>query len=1075
MENSYDTLEDSFDDLESRKSSEESLNEIDEDELYETDDESDLEITEGGNKRSDRKKKNQFLKNLQRVWRKAMFKFKRFLGYTKNERKNKQVTRKLIKIFAYIIVILFCLFINLIVFGASGIVFYFKYIGEANYFGDWNPNIISKETKPFLTSKFINVQRESEGEVHIIGGNNIETIFGQGFLHAQDRFSQMEINRHTAKGKLSEMIGEKGIALDILARQLCAHNFSKMIYQNLPQEYKNYLIAYADGVNSYIHSNRRKIVPLELQILGFFSFDNIKNWEPHDSLSIQLFQHFKLSHNHEFEFQRLLYIVNGYSKQEIDEFLPTDQENKFPTIIDDFHEYFQNQPKNKYKYYGSKQQFDGDSQNIEELQNQIFSQNDRKNAKTERTKTSKKGKKYKRRNFVENWGIEDYYTKEIFTQNGKDETTEITEGTENLSFFNHLKSKIFQLFKMEECLGEQIIEAVKNPVKDHCNAYIVSGDKTDTGKPYLSNEVKGRYHFINDYYQNHLKSTGTVAGTDGDKNGEVYDRNALDVTGISIPGIPFVEVGRNQKIGWSISSSMLDVIDLLVYSQNDEETQYEYKGKLWDYQIRNEKINVRRSSSINFRIRMIQSSTGLETVYYRINPSKLAVTLKWSSMISNNTGFIAMANLNFAENFDHFKSALSYFQLSPTNFIYGDVENNIGLVSVGIIPVRNQQYSGMFPLYNSNCSNCDWIGYYPNDFSYLPILVNPSQGFIIASNNKLSKKKTFSYDFQPGIIAKRLNLIIYEFIQSTKLTVNDHMKKIQNDDTSQLFLEFKFVFDYIFQNFDVIYDHYSLTTTTGGTRMEGGMEGSGKGREKEVIKEIISGLTEFDGNSDSVYYTVFEIWFSLLLEEYLPLPISNSIDIKLFTTFVLSKFLKNFKNLDHSCELFKFGESLNQSCSVIVIDIINNLIPYERKENGISSFKIQSIPIWKNIHSIFFQHDILDKIDIYGLNCLYAKRIEATGDFFTVNTNDPIPIFDRENAKSSFWNTQFVTSQGPVYKQIINFGSLENSVFIYPMGQSTELLSKFLDNFIDKWIKKEYQFLKVLNYKTSMEMHLVLS
>ncbi len=106
------------------------------------------------------------------------------------------------------------------------------------------------------------------GIPHIYAQNEDDLFFAQGYIHAQDRFWQMELNRRVGSGRLSEVFGKFTLEADRLSRRLGMHRSAAIEASRLPEHSKRILEAYARGVNTYIARNKRNL-PLEFKLLRF--------------------------------------------------------------------------------------------------------------------------------------------------------------------------------------------------------------------------------------------------------------------------------------------------------------------------------------------------------------------------------------------------------------------------------------------------------------------------------------------------------------------------------------------------------------------------------------------------------------------------------------------------------------------------------------------------------------------------------------------------------------------------------------------------------------------------------------
>src|SRR5579872_1614072 len=106
------------------------------------------------------------------------------------------------------------------------------------------------------------------GVPHIYAENEDDLYFAQGYVHAQERLWQMELNRRVGSGRLSEIFGELALDADRFARRLGMHRSAAAALDSLSAHSLRILDAYVRGVNAYIEQNRNNL-PVEFAILRF--------------------------------------------------------------------------------------------------------------------------------------------------------------------------------------------------------------------------------------------------------------------------------------------------------------------------------------------------------------------------------------------------------------------------------------------------------------------------------------------------------------------------------------------------------------------------------------------------------------------------------------------------------------------------------------------------------------------------------------------------------------------------------------------------------------------------------------
>jgi len=114
-------------------------------------------------------------------------------------------------------------------------------------------------------SRPVSIQRDARGIVTIKADNRNDAAYASGFVHAQDRFFQMDLARRFAAGELAELFGSRALAFDRERRQHQMRKRAEQALTDIPEAYRDLLQAYADGVNAGLTQLADK--PFEYQLL----------------------------------------------------------------------------------------------------------------------------------------------------------------------------------------------------------------------------------------------------------------------------------------------------------------------------------------------------------------------------------------------------------------------------------------------------------------------------------------------------------------------------------------------------------------------------------------------------------------------------------------------------------------------------------------------------------------------------------------------------------------------------------------------------------------------------------------
>ena len=242
-------------------------------------------------------------------------------------------------------------------------------------------------------------------------------------------------------------------------------------------------------------------------------------------------------------------------------------------------------------------------------------------------------------------------------------------------------------------------------VQPGSNAWVLAGSRTASGKPLLSNDLHLEYSVPGIWYMTQLEAPG------------------IDVSGVALPGTPGVIVGHNRRIAWGITNLQFDVQDLYIEKLDERTGRYVYKGAVEHARAEREIIRIKG-----------QPATEQVTWVTRHGPlfvteGSQVMTLRWAAAEPGLMQF-PILDINRAENWKDFTTALSRFPGPGSNFVYADVDGNIGYHAAGKLPKRHG-YLGDLPVDGSS-GDFEWDGFIP--FDELPQSFNPPAGMIVTAN-----------------------------------------------------------------------------------------------------------------------------------------------------------------------------------------------------------------------------------------------------------------------------------------------------------------------------------------------------
>ncbi len=145
------------------------------------------------------------------------------------------------------------------------------------------------------------VYRDSYGVPHIFAATRDDAARALGYLHASERFFEMEIQRRAGQGRLAEILGADLLGVDKYLRTLGFYRLAESSFAAFAPDDQATVQAYADGVNAFLDSHRGKLPP-QFLLLG----DEPEPWRPADTLVAGKLLSLQLSNNYKVEIDRAM-------------------------------------------------------------------------------------------------------------------------------------------------------------------------------------------------------------------------------------------------------------------------------------------------------------------------------------------------------------------------------------------------------------------------------------------------------------------------------------------------------------------------------------------------------------------------------------------------------------------------------------------------------------------------------------------------------------------------------------------------------------------------------------------------
>ena len=521
----------------------------------------------------------------------------------------------------------------------------------------------------------VTIQRDTHGVPHLRAASLDDLVLAQGFVTTQDRLWQMDALRRHASGTLAEILGPGLLVHDRLQRTLQLRVAADRALTTLPPDQLHLLQQYAAGVNASINIQRAHL-PLEFRLLRY----QPAPWTPRDSLLVGLvmFQDLTTSFPTELNREALTARLPPHLVSDL-----------YPTVT------WRDHPPSQPIIDLTTPQKDIPDVPLDESQTRLNLPN-----------ATNPGAPY-----IDSDVWASRVSATAFYQTGhqsrNEDTTSSTASTQDL-------------------LALQ--QTLRNPICEGCfagsNNWVVSGAHTATGKPLLANDMHLSHNVPGIWYQADLQAP-TPAG-------------ALHVTGVSLPGVPFIIVGHNDHVAWGFTNLGAEVQD--VYIEHIRGNEYEsqtgvWKPLLYDHEI----IHVKGGKDLTLDIPATQHGNTITPIISGVLPSeKRALSLRWIIYDPANISpsFLAIDTTTSGAGL---VSAFSTFGGPAQNLVYADDQGHIGYHAVGHIPLHGSVMtpSPISPVpADALDTTQDWVGAIPYD--KLPQATDPPNGILATANNRIT-------------------------------------------------------------------------------------------------------------------------------------------------------------------------------------------------------------------------------------------------------------------------------------------------------------------------------------------------
>ena len=536
------------------------------------------------------------------------------------------------------------------------------------------------------------------------------------------------------------------------------------------------------------------------------------------------------------------------------------------------------------------------------------------------------------------------------------------------------------------------------------NNWVVPGSRTASGKPLLANDPHLALSAPAIWYFAHLKApAGEVGGV---------KHPALDVIGATLPGMPFVVLGRTQGVAWGFTNTGPDVQDLYLEEIDPANpAHYRLPEGTAEFKTRQEVIQVKGQGAVNITVRSTRHGPVVSDVQPQyqgvLNTQRYAMALRWSALEADNRTMDAGMQANWAQTVGELQAAFAVHHSPMQSVVMADTQGQVGFKAVGKVPLRHpdSQFRGVAPSPGWVPEN-DWTGWIPYDQN--PTLSHAQieqKGWQATANQNILPPGYKHYIGSDWTTPERFDRIT-QLLAATDKHDAESFARIQNDVLSL--------------GAKALLPHALKAQPT-----------------HRLGSEAMALLKSFDARmtQDTAAGLILNVWAHELTVDLISPALG---DVRFQSLYGKRHFRAGLIGILERPDPFWCGA---QGCDKAVSMALDKALTRIERIQGekIAQWR------WAAMHPAISSHKPFGKVPL--LNRLFDERVESAGDNFTVNVgqywaNDKTEPFANRHAAS--------------LRAIYDLADLEQSRFVYQTGQSGHPASPRSRNMAPLWANGRY-------------------
>jgi penicillin amidase len=749
---------------------------------------------------------------------------------------------------------------------------------------------------------------------HVFANADPDLYFAIGYIHAQERLWQMTLTQLGVDGRFAEFFGTRAIPADRMSHTVGFREVAETIFEQLPDQEKQRLQRYADGVNFWVSEHPEQL-PVEFSL---FEFKPIA-WSPIHSIGA---------------WRLIAWEANASWKTDL-----------------------------TYAYLQKKNGDPGWRTFLPGTRAAIPSESPTDSLQVEADSTL------------------------VIPEQTQDSDSN-TDAIALTQWLDVHRQFLSTMGRQEGHFGS--------------NAWVVNARKSASGFPILVNDPHQSLGLPSRWYEMHV------------------NKNGQNLTGVTIPGIPYIINGHNGSIAWAFTHLLSDQTDFFeeqLHPQNPDLFRT-YGSDSLNYKpfkkVRKQ-LKVKDSLDVVLTIRYTDQGPLInDLVDNPIKPDRQILSMRWVGQQAGNE-LLALYELNWSDRLAKVTGWLPEFRVPGLSLMYADVSGNIAQFILGRFPIRTGDPVIPMPAWQQATT---WSGYL--SYNELPRTINPPEGFIVHANQPLESNAYIGNFYEPD---SRYRVIREALNAKASLTV-DELKALQLETLSA----------HARDNTRIIVASIS------------------KSQRSKAINEALNYLINWDYRYDkaAAAATIFELTFNNIAKNTL----KDELGEAGWKAFIRSDQLP----LRLTSELLAGDSELFDNKQTPWRENRDSVIQRSMRESVrylIDSLGTQTIQWrWENVHSLVLQppsiEALIPQAEWHHIDRIIQHQFVRGPFGMQGHTTSPINGQYR-------WDAPYEMIVGASHRRIVDLSNLNQSWSILPGGQSGNPLQDSYDNQLDQWIEGQYR------------------